>query len=90
MIMVRFFLLLQLYHWTTFYKQMPWAFLLGVILSPYYFARRMMIHPDIHAEIALRAVGIIKAYWQVSGVLPDPPEFVRLKFLQFEAELKRR
>lgn len=88
MIMIRFFLLLQLYHWTTFYKQKPWQFLFGVILAPYHFIVRMFHPPDIHAELAIQAIGIIKGYWQIPGTLPDPPEFVRRKFLRFESELK--
>lgn len=88
MIMVRFFLLLQLYHWTTFYKQTPWAFLIGVILAPYHFIVRMMNPPDTHARLVIKAIGLFKSYWEVPGTLPDPPEFVKRKFLQLESKLR--
>ena len=88
MIILRYCGLVQVYHWLTFYKQKPWAFLLGVILFPYHVISRLVMYPpDMHKEVVLNSITVMKNYWKLEGAIP-PPSFVRRKFLALEQELK--
>ena len=75
-----------MYHLLTFYKQKPWAFLVGVVLSPYYLLSKLAYPPEIHVEMVLNGISGLWSYWETPDAVP-PPKFVRKRFLALESEL---
>ncbi len=86
MLILRFFFWVQVYHWTTFYKQNPIAFILGVLLFPYHLITRLSWHPSFHAEMVANAIQDSKEYWKYPGAI-QPPQWVKRKFLSLEQEV---
>jgi hypothetical protein len=50
----------------------------------------MMNPADTHAELVVKAIVAFKGYWEIPGTIPDPPRFVKEKFLRLEQELRSK
>jgi hypothetical protein len=88
MIILRYFWWLQIYHFATFYRQTPWAFLIGVILMPYFVLSKFLQPSEIHDEMVVNGIRVLKSYWQISGAI-TPPKFVERRFLALESDITR-
>lgn len=89
MMILRYFAWAQVYHWLTFYKQNPLAFIFGVLLFPYHLITRLAYPPETHDEVVLGGIEGLKSYWQIPDAVL-PPKFIERKFLQLESEIKSR
>lgn len=85
--MLRYMLLVQLYHWTTFLKQNPLQFTVGVLLFPYFFLTRMLYPSEVRTQAAIGGIEAFKAYWQLPGAIA-PPACVKKRMLALESELR--
>jgi hypothetical protein len=83
MIVIHYFLLTLTYHLTTFYKQKPIAFLIGLVAWPYYLVDRFFHPPELHKEIVANGISSLKSYWQIEGAVL-PPAFLRKRFIKLE------
>jgi hypothetical protein len=81
--MFRYFLWLWVYQVTTFYKQNPLSFLVGMITAPYFAVTRSLWPSSMHADMALLGIRALKEYWSMSDTIL-PPKFVERKFLKLE------
>lgn len=86
MLILRFFLLVQAYHWATFYKQRPLAFFIGVLLFPWHLISRLAYPPSEHAEVVSNGIKGLKSYWEIPGATL-PPKCLRRRLLALESEV---
>jgi hypothetical protein len=84
---LRYFTWLWLYHVTTFYKQNPISFLVGLVTSPYFAVTRSLWPREMHAEMALLGISVLKEHWEMEVTIL-PPKFVKNGFLKLEADIK--
>lgn len=86
MMVIRFFLLMQVYHWASFFKLSPLNFIIGVLLFPWHVISRLLTVPkDQQAELVSTAIKSVKAYWQIPGAML-PPECMKRRLLALETE----
>ena len=88
MVMLRYCWWLLVYHFTTCFRQNPWAFMVGTLLSPYYLISRLSHPVNTYNTTVLRGIAILRDYWQKQEAIL-PPEFVKKRFLALENDLRR-
>lgn len=88
MIIIRYFMLMLLYHLLTFYKQGPIKFVKGLILFPFYFLRAFLSPPDGHKDIISASFENIDRYWRIEGAAM-PPKFLRERLEAVRREASR-
>lgn len=86
MLLLRFYVLTQVYHWSCILHMNPVSFLLGVLFFFGHLAKAAFYHPSLHAEMVLPAIQSFKGWWEIPGALPTPPAWVKRKMLALEAD----
>lgn len=89
MLIVRFFLLMQVFHWANFFRMKPWTFLLGILLFPYHLFTRLLWHPSQHSEMVSQGVEYVRAYWEIPGGTLKMPTCIKQRLLALKAEADR-
>ncbi len=89
MLVLRYFLLVQAYHWASFFQVNPLSFVYGVLLFPIHLFKWLAYEPNIQAEAVSNGVKALKTYWEIPGAL-TPPKCVRRRLIALEAEVDNR
>lgn len=88
MIIIRYFAWVLVYQLSTFYKQKPWAFFLGLVVWPYHVISRLAYPKELHKEAVANGIDALKSYWQIEGAVL-PPAFVKKRFVALWREVLR-
>ena len=79
MLMARYFVLLLVYHFVSFFKLMPWTFVWGLVQWPWFFMLGMLV-PDDHKKQCVRIGSAAILEYEGTGKVPTMPAFIRRRF----------
>lgn len=84
--LVRFHFWLFMANLTTFYLQLPWRFLTGLVFSPVFFLVTVLLPEEEGIRIVSEGIDRLEGNWQ-RGIVPRPPGIVQEALKQVRLEL---
>lgn len=79
MLMIRYFVLLLVYHFRSFFYMMPWGFMWGLLTWPVHLMQALSVHPDHYKQCVAAGTSAILNYSE-TGQLPPMGAYLQTKF----------
>jgi hypothetical protein len=72
---VKFFFWLLVFHILTAHRHTPWAFVAGLVVTPFHFVRCICLSVDDQRGAARAGVNALVSAWE-SGMISPPPAWI--------------
>lgn len=88
-LVIKYFFWSLVYHLSTFFKQNPLSFFVGLFMLAYHFFRVLSYPFVMQVDAVKNGLESLKKYWQLKDCIPVP-RFVEKKFTALEHEVSHQ
>lgn len=85
MLMIRYFVLLLVYHCRSFLHMMPWGFVWGLLTWPVHLMRLLSLPPEHHKQCVATGTSAVLSLAE-TGQLPPMGAYLQAKFENIRKE----